>query len=175
MNSYYLTKYSKRIYSTTLLIAFLAFSGLCFYLLQDIIYMQIFFLEFGLFSIYAVFQKIKNEHIVLAEQGIEFHTPGVIFETRWEDIKHISKYWHFGFVQECLVIDNSRIRMRKWYGHIPAPIFSSMKTLIPLSSFSENWRDSELGQQIKQYAPHLFEKEKSVQSALSADETLGAT
>jgi hypothetical protein len=33
---------------------------------------------------------------------------------------------------------------------------------IPLSPFDKNWRDSELGQQIKQYAPHLFEKEKSV-------------
>jgi hypothetical protein len=34
---------------------------------------------------------------------------------------------------------------------------------IPLSIFAEDWRDSELGGQIKKYAPHLW-KEEAVQT-----------
>lgn len=170
MNSYYLTSRSKRIYSITSLIALVVMISLFFYISRNIFCMQIYFLGLGLFSIYALFQKLKNEHVELTEKGIEYHAPGVIFETGWESIEQISNHWRYGFVHECLLVDNSRIRMRKWSfflggRNVPTPAFSSRKTLVPLSCFSENWRDSELGQQIKQYAPHLFEKEKSVQSA----------
>ena len=35
------------------------------------------------------------------------------------------------------------------------------RVFIPLSCFADNWSESELGQQIKQYAPHLFEQENT--------------
>jgi hypothetical protein len=36
---------------------------------------------------------------------------------------------------------------------------------IPLSIFADDWRASELGGQIKKYAPHLLESESPVQTA----------
>ena len=167
MNSYYLTKHAKRIYSITSLIASAAIISLFVYFSRNLLCMQLYFLGFGIFSIYALFQKLENEHIVLIEKGIEYNAPGVIFETDWESIEQVSNHWRHGYVHECLVVDNSRIRIRKWTfflggRNIPTPLFSFEKTIIPLSCFADNWRDSELGQQIKQYAPHLFEKEKSV-------------
>ena len=170
MYSYYLTSRSKFIYSVTSLVALVAIISLFLYIARNIFCIQIYFLGVGLFSIYALFQKLKNEHIVLTEKGVEYHAPGVIFETDWKSVEQISNHWRYGFVHECLFVDNSRIRMRKWSfllggRNVPTPLFSSRKTLIPLSCFSENWPDSELGQLIKQYAPYLFEKEKAVQSA----------
>jgi hypothetical protein len=36
------------------------------------------------------------------------------------------------------------------------------RRFIPLSQFADNWRTSELGGQIKQHAPHLFEQENII-------------
>jgi hypothetical protein len=82
-------------------------------------------------------------------------------EAKWEDVEAISLHWFHGFRNECLVVDNSKARIRKWkfparYPPSPGGFFPQ-KTIFPLTCFSENWRDSELGQQIKQHAPHLFQ------------------
>lgn len=166
MNSYYLTNRSTYIYFAVSLLALVAFFGLFFYIFPKVHFLQLYLLGLGLLGIYNLVQKIRNEHIVVSEKGIEYYAPGVIFETGWKSIERISKYWHNGFRQECLLVDSSQIRMKKWSfflgRNLPTPFgFTLKKTLIPLSGFSENWRDSELGQQIKQHAPHLFEKERS--------------
>jgi hypothetical protein len=163
MNSYYLTNRSRYIYFVVSLLALVAFIELFFYIFPKVLCLQLYLLGLGLFGIYNLVQKIRNEHIIVSEKGIEYYAPGVIFETGWKSIERISKYWRGGFRHDCLVIDNSQIRMKKWsfFGgrNLPMPFeFVPKKTLIPLSGFSENWRDSELGQQIKQYAPYLFEQ-----------------
>ncbi|MBC7876663.1 MAG: hypothetical protein H7Y59_05770 [Anaerolineales bacterium] len=90
----------------------------------------------------------------------------MILEVKWKDIDKISHCWRFLIRQECLSVDQGQVKIKEWhafsantYSH---PLENYLQNIaIPLNSFSENWRDSELGQQIKQYAPHLFEKEKS--------------
>jgi hypothetical protein len=170
MSSYYLTNRSKYILFVVSLLSLIAILGFFFYIFPDNLCFQIYLSGLGLLGAYNIIQKIRNEHIVVSEKGIEYFAPGVIFETAWKNIERISKYWHNGFRQDCFLIDSSQIRMKKWSfflgRNLPMPFgFTLQKTLIPLSGFSENWSDSELGQQIKQYAPHLFEKEKSMQSA----------
>ena len=170
MNSYYLTLRSKYIYFVVSLLTLFAMIGLFFYIFPNILCFQVYLLGLGLFGLYNLLQTIRNEHIVVSEKGIEYYIPGVIFETDWKSIEKISIHWRYGFRHECLLMDNSQIRMKKWSfflgRNLSMPFeFFTRKTLIPLSGFSENWRDSELGQQIKQYAPHLFEKEESAQSA----------
>ena len=170
MNSYYLTNHSRYIYIVISLLSLVVFMGVFFYIFPKVLCLQLYLLGLGLFGIYNLIQKVRNEHIIVSEKGIEYYAPGIIFETNWKSIEQISTYWHNGSRQDCLLVDSSQIRMKKWSfflgRNLPMPFgFTLNKTLIPLSGFSENWRDSELGQQIKQYAPHLFEKEKSAQSA----------
>ena len=161
MNSYYLTKRSKYIYSVFSLLVLSALIGFFLYIFPNLFCFQIYLLGLALLGIHNLIQTILNEHVIVSEKGIEYYAPGVIFETDWKSVEQISKYWRKGFRHDCLVIDNSRVRMKKWSffsgRNLPTPVeFVPRKTLIPLSGFSDNWRDSELGQQIKQYAPHLF-------------------
>lgn len=162
MNNYYLTKRSKYIYSTFGLLTLSVFIGFFLYIFPDFLCFQLYLLVLGLIGIYNLIQTVQNEHVVVSEKGIEYYAPGVIFEADWNSIEKISKHWRNGFRHDCLVIDNSQVRIKKWslfFGrNFPTPFeLVPRKTLIPLSGFSENWRDSELGQQIKQYAPHLFQ------------------
>jgi hypothetical protein len=164
MKIYYLTSRSQYLYfglSTIMLAIFITFF---LYVFHADSHIYIYFLGLGLVGIFFTLHKILNEHIIVFEKGIEYHAPGVIFEMDWESSEKISTYWYDGFPTECLMVDNSQIRLKKWsffFGrNIPTPIeIYSRKTLIPLSCFANNWRDSDLGQQIKQYAPHLFEQE----------------
>jgi hypothetical protein len=62
------------------------------------------------------------------------------------------------------VVDKSFTRITEYrvFGFpFPHRFFDLQLYLIPLSCFDQNWRESKLGQQIEQHAPHLFEKEKS--------------
>ena len=155
---YYLTSRSKYFFIGFSVLGTVILIGLFLYISRNFPCLQFYFLGLGLFSIYLLFQTIQKEHMVVSEKGIEFHSPTVVFETKWESLQRISTHWYQGFRQECLIVDNSQVRIRKWsLGSIPAPFeFVPRNTIIPLSCFSENWRDSELGRQIKQYAPHLF-------------------
>lgn len=161
MSTYYLTKRSK-VYALGWLFLFLfVFIGLFLYLFPGITLFAYYLLGLGILSIYFSIVQARNESIVVSENGIEFRSLGMIVETKWEDIEGISRYWYHGLPNECLVVDNSKARIRKWTfpaRYPPSPFgFSSHITIFPLSSFADNWRDSDLGQQIKQYAPHLFE------------------
>ncbi len=161
MNSYYLTSRSKYIYFMVSLLTLIAMIGLFVYIFPKIYCFQIYLLGLGSFSIYYIIQTIRNEHIVVSEKGIEYYSPGITVEAKREGFEKISFYWYRGIRNECLLIDNSQTRLKKWSypaRYPPTTLLESFrqKTIIPLSCFSNNWRDSELGQQIKQYAPHLF-------------------
>lgn len=111
---------------------------------------------------------IKKENLSVSEEGFEYEGPDFAFGTKWGNVTNISLGWHFPFKVEGVIVDKSLLRIRKMsFGVIKRyPILGFSQTVfIPLSCFSDNWRDSELGQQIKRYASHLFEKEKSTQSA----------
>lgn len=69
---------------------------------------------------------------------------------------------------ELITIENYNVGSSKFEGiriikrNIKRNIFGLLSlrlNYIPIHNFGKNWRDSELGQQIKQYAPHLFELE----------------
>lgn len=114
-------------------------------------------------SILIIFSSIywiKKENLSVSEEGIEYNGPDIAFETKWEYVENISVGWHFPFKVEGIVVDKSLIRVKKMsFGltkRYPTWGFSQI-VFIPVSCFSNNWRDSELGQQIKQYAPHLFD------------------
>jgi hypothetical protein len=89
---------------------------------------------------------VLNQKIVVSRKGIEYHVGWSRVEASWKDIEKIALRWDLLPRTEGLLIPKTD----------KSPLFLS-KLFIPLSLFADNWRDSELGGQIKQYVPHLFE------------------
>ena len=123
----------------------------------------------GVYGVFILFMAIKNitsEHIVLSDTGIEYHRFGATYNVNWENLEEINTRWIILPLlmmppkQEGICIDPSLIRITEWWlGYDTCYSYErwNKEMFIPLSIFSENWRESELGRQIKQYAPHLFQ------------------
>jgi hypothetical protein len=145
-------------------LAFSVLIALLLYPLRNLPIFNLFFLILLGFTIISAIYWIRKENIDISEEGIEYEGPDVAFRTKWENIEKISSGWYFPIKTEGMVVDKSQIRATKMaigtIKRFPLWVFSQ-DAFIPLSCFSENWRDSEIGQQIKQHAPHLFEKEIS--------------
>jgi hypothetical protein len=76
----------------------------------------------GFVSIFFIIYKTFQEHIVVSEKGIDYSRPGLALGAKREGISKIATYWRQGFRQECLLIDNSQVRIKKWsLGSIPGP------------------------------------------------------
>jgi hypothetical protein len=114
MKKYYLTNRSKIIYLAFFILALSSVIGLFIYVFRGILWFQFYFWGLGLFGIYFIFQKMRNEHIVISDNGIGYHSPWIVVETKWESVEKISFYWHDGFRYECLLVDNSQTRIKKW-------------------------------------------------------------
>ncbi|MFT3892621.1 MAG: hypothetical protein QM730_13380 [Anaerolineales bacterium] len=97
---------------------------------------------------------IAHEKIIVSEKGIEYRTLAFAFEVNWADIDELSYHWF----REGLLIEKDAIKPRFIYRTTYVTLMGfGQSAFIPLSSFSNNWRNSKLGQQIKQYASRLFE------------------
>lgn len=150
MNQYYLTTKFKILYAT---ISIVSVAILFKISISDYICASI----FGTYILFATFKTITGEHIELSVSGIEYHRFGLTFNAKWENLREINLHWFSLVDQEGVFIDHDLIRITEWWtGYYKVYGGWSQKAFIPLSKFSENWRESELGQQIKQYAPHLF-------------------
>ena len=160
MNKFFLSTRYKFLYSLTGALSFTPILFVMYWIWQVPIINVFIFLIFFLAGMRFVYW-INKENIYVSEAGIIYDTPGMILEVKWQDIEKISHCWRFYTRQECLVVDQSKAKIKEWailysnsYSHPFENYFQNIA--IPLTSFSEHWRDSELGQQIKQYAPHLF-------------------
>jgi hypothetical protein len=94
------------------------------------------------------------EKMTLSTNGIQYHTFGRSIFVRWANLERIgatSRAKNIEGVFAPCQPDDTRV----WLPGIPL----GKEIFIPLAIFADNWRDSNLGQQIKQYAPHLFEQE----------------
>src|SRR4030095_7268463 len=113
----------------------------------------------GLIDIALAFYNIPTSHIVVSEDGVVWHSLGFTLWIRWEDVEKISHQFYGFSIQEGLASTKLMVQINKTgVGYLPTPWqIPPVKPFIPLSCFVDNWRTSDLGQQIKQYAPHLFE------------------
>lgn len=120
-----------------------------------------FILAGALYSIVHVY----TEKLILSPSGITLQSIGLQISVKWNDINRIGRVSNFPWQSfEALFAQKEKVSAINGKGKQvhPPPLFNEVS--IKLSRYSENWRDSELGQQIKQYAPHLFE-ERFAQSA----------
>jgi hypothetical protein len=113
------------------------------------------YMVMGVVVLIATVYALKSERIIVTPKGIEYHVPLTFaIEASWGEMEEIRRYW----LREGLFVDRNSINIKYANRNTYATFMGfGQSAFIPLSSFSENWRDSELGQQIKQYAPHLFQ------------------
>ncbi|RJP55579.1 MAG: hypothetical protein C4583_00400 [Anaerolineaceae bacterium] len=110
-----------------------------------------------LYEVYSIAEslfRVNYEKLLLSPTGIEYHAFSYMVYSEWGDLNRIGNDpSYLRRKTECIVTKSNNVKNRipfRW-------LFRMERTnCIPVSLFFENWRDSELGQQIKQYAPHLF-------------------
>lgn len=118
------------------------------------VWLQQAFVTFILVALFLAILIIMlfGESVVVSDDGIQYKYFIIGEKISWNGFSRIGRY----FFREGLFIRYSHPTILsfplglKIYGGFPFFKF------VPLSSFNKNWRDSELGQQIKQHAPHLF-------------------
>jgi len=117
----------------------------------------IFFIEVVLFLIFLYFlvatvYRGLFDRVTILSGGIEYKTFGYTIFVEWSNISNIGSYQMKLHKLDGIFANEEGNKLKVWF-----PSGIKMKTFIPLSMFDKNWRESELGQQIKKYAPHLFE------------------
>lgn len=154
MSTFYLTSKWKIILS---LWQFILISLVLVPAIYFIRFFSIFYLAIGIFSFLFSVYSLDKERIVVTEKGIEYRRWFYAFLTinvNWTDFDEIGWY---GF-REGLFIDKESITQ-----FTPHHLFVTYwglgrSAFIPLSVFSNVWRNSEIGHAIKKHAPHLFEE-----------------
>lgn len=93
-----------------------------------------------------------TQKLILSSESITFQRIGLTVTVKWGDIQRVGTYG-IGKFQECIFAPKAKSIVTGWasFGIYGKEVY------FPLEIFADNWRDSELGQQIKQYAPHLFQ------------------
>ena len=120
-------------------------------------FIALFFIYSGIESYSSVFQKL-----IVTSEKLEFKGFRFDLSVDWSSTRQTGLLKHLFYKHDGIYIDKTE---DIYSISFPGAVYSSVKAFIPLSMFESDWRDSELGQQIKHYAPHLLEKEKSVQAA----------
>ena len=151
MNTYHLTtkwKFIEAMWSIT--ITALLFGTFAYF----VRFFLVLYLIMGITALASTFYDLATERIIVSERGIEYRKLAFAFEVSWADMDEFGYYWF----REGLLIEKDAIKPIFVYRPTYAILMGfGQSAFIPLSSFSNNWRSSELGKQIKQYAPRLFE------------------
>jgi len=166
MTNYYLTQRFMYYYAGLHILINLVFFGFAIgwvvSVSQDVsvivLCLLIYFVILGIGNTIFISYRVIHEHIHVSETGVEYHSPLSIVEIPWSSFEKIAYGWHDYLRVEGLLVDTSRLHIKKssLFDRRTFDPFSSRKMIIPLSCLSDNWRESELGRQIKQYAPNLF-------------------
>jgi hypothetical protein len=119
------------------------------------------FLAFlGILEIFSALLIISSVNLIISESGIVYNLLfRLSIKANWTQFEGISSIRSRFGEQEYLIGNTSDFKL-------PTLILPSMtgkvrtisrKFIVPIEWFAENWREAELGQQIKQYAPDLFQ------------------
>jgi hypothetical protein len=116
-------------------------------------------LFFSLFAL-PIYLFLKNtfaykERLIISQDYLEYDGINYSIRVDWQNIDQLVIKKELADSIECLVLNHSKVHLLTQKTRAIPREF-----IIPLSGFADNWRDAELGQQIKQYAPRLFVQNK---------------
>ena len=113
------------------------------------------FICFGIFGWALVsYSWARHTRLVVSPDGIEYYTPYQSIRTAWDDIESVGRVPMFSFYGEGLFLRRPALRGKKWLNWDVR--LMQLDRFVPLSPFLKQWRDSELGQDVRRYAPSLF-------------------
>ncbi len=113
-------------------------------------------------SLYGVISNLYKGYfmkIIVTKDQIKFRSLGITITSTWSKLITIEECGTMFRKLEGISVRKSSVK-KNILG-----LLELRPKYIPIQNFGDDWRQSKLGQQIQQYAPHLFEKEKSAQSA----------
>jgi hypothetical protein len=162
MKKYFLTNRFKLFLASIWLGPLLTLIPLFAYMFLLINEMAIFYLTMGVVGIsdllHALFM-IYSEKLIVSENGVRYNSAYFSIDAKWADVVSISKRNWWFFKLDSLIVEEPEIKMKSLSSSLLVSLLRARtsKRSIPLGCFSDNWSDSELGQQLKQYAPYLFQ------------------
>jgi hypothetical protein len=115
---------------------------------------------FGMLWFVMAIYVANKTRIVIDEKGIEYYVPlNFAYRVGWGNINEVGYYWF----REGLCVDKTSIEIiydsRRTYATL---MDFGQFSFIPLSIFAKDWKKADIGQHIKQYAPHLFVQDKEI-------------
>ncbi len=111
------------------------------------------FIFISLFETISATYSYFHCRLTISPEGIEYHNFGVYLSATWNGASRIGTAFMFLRKREGLFVRPAP-ESKFWLG---APLGSTGKEMfIPLTLFVRDWRNSSLGDELKQYAPRLF-------------------
>lgn len=92
--------------------------------------------------------------LIVSPEGIEYYQVGYSVCTTWNNLAKIGEIPAGRIMVEGLILHEQALFVDKWLAGVK--YIQTRGKVIPLSLFQRDWRNSELGQEIKKYGPHLF-------------------
>ena len=104
----------------------------------------------------AIFLIYSAQHIrlITSSNGVEYYQVGYSVCTTWDNIERIGKIRAGRVLAEGFILRESAICVNGWLARFNW--FKQRGRMIPLSLFTKEWRNTELGQDIREFAPNLL-------------------
>ena len=105
------------------------------------------------FAILMAYSAIQIR-LVISPEGIEYYQVGYSVKTTWSNVARVGEIPAGRIMAEGLILHEPALFVDNWLSGVK--YIQTRGKLIPLSLFKRDWLDSNLGQDIRKYAPHLF-------------------
>ncbi len=92
--------------------------------------------------------------LVISPKGVEYYQVGYSVRTSWDNVARIGEIPAGRIMAEGLILYEPALFVDKLFSGVK--YIQTRGQVIPLSLFKRDWINSELGQEIKKYTPHLF-------------------
>ncbi len=127
------------------------------------------FLVAGLIIFITEFLLLRQNRIIISEQGVEYHHLYYQIRSSWENVSGIAVNRKFPVDRDCLFLKESGIKYSKIWA-LQVAFFSftnpAIDRSIPLGRFVfGDWRKTKLGTEIRRCAPFLFDERPNTGSA----------
>ena len=160
MKKYYLTNRYKLLFGSIWLTPLILIVPMCilFYSLFPLTTWMLMAILFIGGEILSAIYRVYSEYLILSESGIVYHTALNSTKANWADVEKVPRFpWWFFKTDGLFVIQPEFKSKSLSFSSLFDKSWMNKRHFIPLGIFSENWRDAELVQQLKQCAPHLFQ------------------
>ena len=92
--------------------------------------------------------------LVISPEGIEYYQVGYSVRTSWNNVARIGEIPAGRIMAEGLILHEPALFVDKLFSGVK--YIQTRGQVIPLSLFKRDWIDSDVGQAIRKYAPHLL-------------------